>query len=56
MEEQLERKRASLYREFMAMEEALGKLQSQQMYLSAAIASMSRLSAGSSGGSSFFTV
>ncbi len=55
MEEQLERKRASLYREFMAMEEALGKLQSQQMYLSAAIASMDRLSAASSGrGSSLF--
>lgn len=54
MEEQLERKRASLYREFMAMEEALGKLQSQQMYLSAAISSMNRLSAGSSGGSSFY--
>jgi flagellar hook-associated protein 2 len=56
MEEQLERKRASLYQEFMAMEEALGKLQSQQMYLSAAIESMAQLSAGSSSGSSLFTM
>jgi flagellar hook-associated protein 2 len=56
MEEQLERKRASLYREFIAMEEALGKLQGQQMYLSAAIASMNRLSASSSGGSSFYGI
>ncbi len=47
MEEQLERKRAGLYKEFIAMEEAPGKLQSQQIYLSAAIASMARLSAGS---------
>jgi len=44
MEEQLEVKRQSLYRQFIAMEEAIGKLQSQQMFLSSALASLSSLS------------
>ncbi len=40
MEKQLERKRSSLYLQFMAMEQAMGKLQSQQQYLAAAIANL----------------
>ncbi|UCE67821.1 MAG: flagellar filament capping protein FliD [Candidatus Zixiibacteriota bacterium] len=43
MEEQLEVKRESLYKQFIAMEEAIGKLQSQQMFLSSAIASLGSL-------------
>lgn len=51
MEEQLELKRESLYKQFIAMEEAIGKLQSQQMFLSSAIASLDSLwQTGSSGG------
>jgi flagellar hook-associated protein 2 len=40
IEEQLERKRASLYRQFIAMEEALGQLQAQQQYLTSTIAGL----------------
>ncbi|UCC79417.1 MAG: flagellar filament capping protein FliD [Candidatus Zixiibacteriota bacterium] len=43
MEKQLELKRESLYKQFIAMEEAIGKLQSQQMFLSSAIASLDSL-------------
>lgn len=51
MEEQLELKRENLYKQFIAMEEAIGKLQSQQMFLSSAIASLDSLwQTGSSGG------
>ena len=45
MEEQLEVKRQSLYKQFIAMEEAIGKLQSQQMFLSSALASLNSSSA-----------
>lgn len=41
---QLERKRADLYRQFTAMEQALGQLQAQQQYLSAAISQMQQVS------------
>jgi len=50
MEERLEVKRESLYRQFIAMEEAIGKLQNQQMFLSSAIASLPSLNNSSSGG------
>lgn len=40
MQEQLEKKRESLYLQFLAMEEAMGKIQSQQTYLTSAIASL----------------
>jgi len=44
IEEQLERKRADLYRQFTAMEQALAALQAQQQYLTAAIANIQNLS------------
>ena len=40
MEEQIERKRESLYEQFTAMENALSELQSQQQYLTAMIKSL----------------
>jgi len=43
LEKQLERKRAALYKQFAAMEEALGKLKSQQEYLTAAVSNLSQL-------------
>lgn len=49
MEQQLERKRASLYDQFIQMEEALGQLQSQQQYLSSAIASLGQYTIPKSG-------
>jgi len=40
LEEQLERRRASLYQQFMAMEEALSQLQSEQQYLTNSLAGL----------------
>jgi flagellar hook-associated protein 2 len=48
LNEQLERKRASLYTQFTEMEKALAQLQSQQQYLTAAIESLSYLNQGTS--------
>jgi len=42
LEEMLERKRASLYKQFIAMEQALGQMQAQQEYLTAVIAGLSK--------------
>ncbi len=42
LEELLERKRASLYRQFVAMEQALGQLQAQQEYLTSIISGLNR--------------
>jgi flagellar hook-associated protein 2 len=47
-----ERKKASLYKQFQAMEEALANLQSQQQYLSAAFSGMAGLTTSSSSGNS----
>jgi flagellar hook-associated protein 2 len=43
LQKQQERKRASLYKQFQAMEEALAKMQSQQQYLAAAIAGATQI-------------
>lgn len=43
MEEQLERKRISLYQQFTAMEEALAKLQTQQQFLTIQINNLNQL-------------
>ncbi len=43
MEEQLERKRISLYQQFIAMEDALAKLQTQQQFLTAQINNLNQI-------------
>lgn len=43
MEEQLERKRISLYQQFIAMEDALAKLQTQQQFLTVQINNLNQL-------------
>jgi flagellar hook-associated protein 2 len=53
MNEQLERKRTSLYMQFTEMEKALAQLQTQQQYLTAAINNLNQLNQAISSGNYF---